>query len=57
MKEIKDKNFSVKYVIPNKKEREKIDKLLAEIKEEDKSIDIKKLKQVRNKKKVLKKTS
>ncbi|MBP7280696.1 MAG: hypothetical protein KBA66_03910 [Leptospiraceae bacterium] len=57
MKEMKDKNFSVKYVIPNKKEREKIDKLLLDVKEEDKSIDIKKLKKVKNKKKVLKKAS
>ena len=54
---MKDKNFSVKYVIPNKKEREKIDKLLLDVKEEDKSIDIKKLKKVKNKKKVLKKAS
>lgn len=51
------KKISVKYVLPNKKEREEIDKILKSIAEDKRPLSERKLKLVKNKKKILKKAS
>lgn len=53
----KGKKISVSYVIPNKKEREEIDKILKSIAKDKTSLSERNLKLVKNKKKVLKKAS
>lgn len=53
----KGKKISVKYVIPNKKERKEIDEILKSIEEDKRPLSERKLKLVKNKKKILKKAS